>query len=271
MVDKPNPIPTHYDKPPCGTTPTIVIQTFSYAHLYLWVFNRLPTLTPIHVGHRGRRRSMRYKGVPEYYRCIPQIEAGQTNLHSFTLPTLPIGSVIWLAYADNCNSKFATWISAPWQYTYVACNPAGNFCALFGMSTGLLFQDPSRAIATNGTFSDGNPAMVNSAAALQALVGGTYQVSVYGIARNGIGATPPTCTIGVVIQRNAPSYLEFATTTCQVSGPSGEAGFSLSGLVTLAAGQTVGWSAFTRTDPGANRPTCPAAGTYAYMALTLQS
>lgn len=271
MATKTDPIPKGYDKPPCGTTPTIIIDTLGPAHLYLWVFNRLPTLTPRHVDHRGRRRSVRYKGVPEYYRCIGQLEAGETTLHTFTLPTLPIGSVVWLAYADSCNSKFSSWVSAPWQYTYVECDPSGGFCALYGMETGLLFPDPSRAIATNGTFSDGNPAMVASGAALKALVGGTYQVSVYGRARNGSGTTPPTCTIGMTLFRYGPAYLEFSATSCQVSGPSGEAGFSMSGLVSLVAGQSVGWAAYTLTDPGANRPTCPASGDLSYMALSLQT
>lgn len=173
-----NALPKSLQHSPCGTSPIMTIETVLPSHLYLWVFNRKPSRLVNIIEHRGSRTRERYFYYTEQHLCIPEANFLPYTIHSWQLPTNPIGTRVWLVYADSCDPHLITFTSAPWEYEYVACTIGGGYV--------LCSEDQDQGVLLNtfqvlqmGNTIDGDPALRVALTAFRADRAGLWRISNY--------------------------------------------------------------------------------------------
>lgn len=156
----------------------MTIETVLPSHLYLWVFYRKPSRLHNIIEHRGSRTRLRYFYYTEQHVCLPEFNFLPYTVHSWQLPTNPIGTRVWLVYADSCDPHLITFTSAPWEYQYVACTIGGGYV--------LCSEDQDQAVLLNtftvlqmGNTIDGDPALRSGLNAFRADRAGLWRISNY--------------------------------------------------------------------------------------------
>jgi hypothetical protein len=240
-----------YLKSACGNTPYITIGTGIEVRLYLWYFTSQPTFEERWVEHKGQRRRRRYYHSAKDKICLSQIEPGETTEHSYVLPFQPIGTVVWLVYADTCNFNSATFTSPIWSFTYVPCT---------GLSPSIsrshtIGEGLPNGVNTNldfNTFINGNPAMEFNSQFTSILVAGLYTIQFWATVRADIGATPPSQTGTVFLFWSDGSTHELGRANISLEAPRATMPIYIEGRAQMGVGDIV-WLEGTTTSGGLNQ------------------
>lgn len=120
-------IPVGIIPDPCNVAFTLQWETYEPVILFMqWTLTE-PTYTPLHKRFRGVQYECGYITHWPRLECLRQREAGPTLHHTFVLPTLPPGTVVWFRMTTSCTLLKPIQYTPPLHLTIPECPTGPSF------------------------------------------------------------------------------------------------------------------------------------------------